>query len=97
MAACFSVDMFDNGAFNKKSNKSLPGSAKSSYGADNGAFDGGGGDARLPTNSPPHVVPDEGLGGCLESTEPPVPGKMSRKFAAEVLPECQMLTSAMQR
>ncbi len=102
LAACFSIDMLDNGALNQNVNITLPGSAFSGRGGGYGATDGGGGGGRLSGNSRPHVMYDEHeateTDSCMEtSPEPPHPGEMSHRFAAQVLPECQMLMNVTQR
>lgn len=56
----------------------------------------------LSTTNPPHAINDEGVseekeGNILEnSPQPPPPGKMSQKFAADVSPECQLLLNAIE-
>lgn len=95
--------MFDKGAFNDDGIIPLPGAAFSERGGDDGAVYVGGGDHQLSASGQPHVVQDEGgaeeNGAALteNSTEPPTPGEMSMKFAAEVLPEFRTLTNVMQR
>jgi len=74
-----------------------------------GAINGGDGAVELSTNPPALVVCDEGvahantvglensINSMENSPKPPPPGEMSRKFAADVLPECQLLRNVTQR
>ena len=103
MSACFSMDMHDKDTFTESGNSPLLGlgAAPSSSGGAGGAISSGEGGDELP-NRPPHVVYDRrmcrfGYKVLENSEEPPPPGEMSRKFAAEVMPECQLLMKAMQR
>lgn len=92
---------------NEKGNTPLPGSASSVSGVGDRAINGGGGADELSTKRPPHLVHDEGMvkenaTGVNDSMpehseELPPLGEMSRKFAADVLPECQLLSSLTQR
>ena len=38
-----------------------------------------------------------GFNNFEDASQPPPPGEMSQKFAADVSPECQLLETAMQR
>lgn len=67
------------------------------------AIKGVDGAVKLHTTRLPHVVYDEVVAeantsnGLGDSPEPPPPGEMSWKFAADVLPECQLLGKVTQR
>jgi len=76
--------------------------------SDDETIDGGDGAHELSTKRPPHVMYDEGVvveanTAGLGSTMPPhseefLPlGELSQKFAADALPECQLLSSLTQR
>ncbi len=107
LAACFSVDMYRS-ASTEDGNTPLRETASPVVGGSDGAINGGGGAVQLSTKRPPHVVYDEGvaeastaglghINGLGNSPEPPPPGRMSRKFAADILPECQLLGKIAQR
>lgn len=111
LAACMSMDMHKS-AVNENGDSPSPATATSVPGCGYGAVDGGDGADDFSTENPRHVVYDEerveenaasemtGF-GCINisrsSWEPPPPGENSLKFAADVFPECQLLTSVTQR
>ena len=109
LAACFSMDMH-KGAINENGDSPSPATATSVSGSD-GVVNGGDEAGGVSTTSP-HVVYDEGMGEAnavsaasgfdyinisRNSSEPPPPGEISRKFAADVFPECHLLTSVTER
>ena len=103
--------MYQQGAFNKNGNSPLPGSASSGAGGGNGAANIGGRGDELSVVSPPNAGNDEGVAEEIDARSMfanasnrledalhlPPPGEMSRKFAADVSPECHLLLNAMQR
>jgi len=108
LAACFSMDMHDKGAFKETSTPPVPGPA---YSANSGGRGGG----ELSTSIPPHLVYDDAVAVAvaeeriarevcgfgykrLENTpEPPPPGERSLKLAAAVLPDFRMLMKGTER
>ena len=111
MAACFRVDMCQQGAFNSNGNIPLPGSTPSRSGGGDGASNIVDGGDKVSVVSPPQATNDEavagenaarnmfsnGSNGFEAAPQPPPPGEMSRQFAADVSPECHLLLNAMQR
>ena len=108
MAACFSLDMQNNGFGCAPEPGPAPGSASEEPGCDGSV------DLSANTTSQPHVVYDEVPATGADSpaartavmlrqmpgatlAEPPPPGPMSQKFAAEVLPDVNLMMHATQR
>jgi len=86
------MDMYD--AFSQGASLT-PGRVGGAIGVDDGGDD-------LSTTNVPHAINDDEVAeendNTLEnSPQPPPPGKMSQKFAADVSPECQLLLNATQR
>jgi len=111
MSACFAMDMHQQGAFKEKRYTPSAGSASSGPVGGGGTIKVGDRDDELSMARPPHAMCDEGeaeenaaRNNCrhgsnvLDSApQPPPPGEMSRKFAADVSPECHLLLNATQR
>ncbi len=112
MSACFRLDMHKQGAFRPENYTTpSPGSASYGPGGGGGAIHVGGRDDELSTSSLPYAMYDEAIGeedaardgcGCGSvvsdtTPQPPPPGELSRKFAADVTPDCQFLFNATQR